>query len=278
MQLITVYIAMVKVSNKMRTNDTVSVASHNTTSAGEFPVCTDVNGTFSPFCMPTDGADVTVDASYYVTWNADFYPLNATITIELRYSNSSEGDSAFTSERTDNSYGYIPLRMRSEWLQGKSRNSLTLYIIELDSTSDRRASARQGPTVTLHPRPVEHYQAPPPLPFNKLALIIGLPVSLGVVILIVSGLFFGMRRTRKIGVEHARKSRGKGYGIGKSKNQRMGFSKWKAGDDADALRKYSDVDEGMSEIAESDLYGDLYRTGGYAFGSKVAKLKSWSGS
>lgn len=56
-------------------------------------------GPFAPFCLPQDGANVVVDATYYITWNADFYPLNASITIEMRYSNSTARDSAFTSEK-----------------------------------------------------------------------------------------------------------------------------------------------------------------------------------
>lgn len=113
-------------SQELRNNTDISSFS------GDFPICTDLNGPIAPFCLPKDGADVTADATYYVTWNADFYPLNATITIELRYANSSQGDSAFTSEKTDNSYGYISLPMQKEWLQGKPYNALTLYIIELD--------------------------------------------------------------------------------------------------------------------------------------------------
>ena len=188
----------------------------------DFPICTDLDTPLVPFCLPHDGADVFVDATYYVTWNADFYPLNATITIELRYSDSTEGDSAFTSARVDNSYGYVPIHMSGEWLQGKSQNALTLYIIELEPASDRRASAQQGPTITLHTKPMERYRHPPPLPFNKVALYIGLPVSLGVVITVVAGLFFGMRESRRIGIGNIMGSRGKGYGIRKSKFERLG--------------------------------------------------------
>lgn len=161
--------------------DTNAVTRNITPTTVDFPICTDLKGPLAPFCLPEDGANVTVDATYYVTWNADFYPLNTTITIEMRYANSTQGDSAYTSERTDNSYGYLPLHMQKEWLQGKHYNVLTLYIIELDPTSGNRASARQGPTVVLHPRPVEHYKPPPQIPFNKKALYVGLPVSLGVV-------------------------------------------------------------------------------------------------
>lgn len=213
-----------------------------------------------------------VDATYYVTWNADFYPLNATITIELRYPNSSQGDSAYTSEKTDNSYGYIPLHMRKEWLQGKKHNLLTLYIIELESRSDRRAGVRQGPTVILHPRPTEHYKPSPPLAFNKLALFIGLPVSLAVVVGIVAGLYFGMRDKRKIGVGSVMGSRGKGYAAGKSRDERLnrvGETTFRDSQELSTLRKSSD------DIADSEGK-DLERTSSRAFTHELLRLKSWS--
>ncbi|KAI9931298.1 hypothetical protein MW887_010960 [Aspergillus wentii] len=249
-------------------------------SPGDFPVCTELDRPFSPFCLPRDGADVTVDSTYYVTWNADYYPLNATVTIELRYPNSSNGDSAFTSEKTDNSYGYITLHMRKEWLQGKARNTLLLYIIELDSASGQRASIRKGPTVTLQPKPVVHYAPPPSLPFNRQALLIGLPVSLGVVMVIVFGLFFGMRKSRRIAVKNIMGSRGKGYGIGKSKNERLNTNRnmeARGSDGLAALGKYSeDDDEGLSEI-DPDMYNnELERNANYAFRQHVSKLKSWN--
>lgn len=240
-------------------------------SPGDFPVCTEVNGPFAPFCLPRYGEDMIVDATYYVTWNADYYPLNATITIELRYPNSSKGDSAFTSDRTDNSYGYIPLHMEHEWLQGKPRNFLTLYIIELDSMSHRRASMRRGPTVVLSHQPPEHYKPSPRLAFNKLALFIGLPVSLAIVVLIVAGLFFGMRDIRRIGVGNIMGSR-KGYGVGESKTQRLRGgrkAKFHGPDELSSLRRYSDEFDGTEEKG-------LERTGNRAFSHELSKLKNWS--
>lgn len=213
-----------------------------------------------------------VDATYYVTWNADFYPLNATITIELRYPSSSQGDSAYTSEKTDNSYGYIPLHMQKEWLQGKKHNSLTLYIIELDSTSGQRASVRQGPTIILHPKPTQHYKPSPPLAFNKTALFIGLPASLAVAVGIVAGLYFGMRDRRKIGLGSVMGSRGKGYGTGKSKDERLnrvGETTFRDSDELSTLRKYSDDTAGSEGK-------DLERTSSRAFTHELLRLKSWS--
>ncbi|PYH45220.1 DUF4448 domain-containing protein [Aspergillus saccharolyticus JOP 1030-1] len=247
-------------------------------SSTDFPICTDLGASFRPFCLPRNGTQVTVDATYYVTWNADFYPLNATITIELRYLNSSEGDSAYTSERIDNSYGYTHIHMREEWLQGKQWNALTLYIIELDAVSDKRASARQGPTILLHLRPTEHHKPSPQLPFNRLALYIGLPVSLGIVVLVVAGLYFGMRESRRIDLAKIKVSRGKGYGIAKSKDQRLGSKvDIREGSEASSgIGRYTDdLDTGMSEIFQPEHHCDLEHSASFTFRRDSSKLRSW---
>ncbi|KAL4909077.1 hypothetical protein BDW74DRAFT_145922 [Aspergillus multicolor] len=272
----------------------VSVTNHNATAtattpsrfaSGDFPVCTDLKGPFVPFCLPEDGAHVLVDTTYYVTWNADFYPLNATITIELRYTDSLEGSSAFTSDKTDNSYGYIPLHMSNEWLQGKQNNTLALYIIELDSTLDRRASVRQGPTITLSPRPVEHYKPSPPPRFNKLALCIGLPVTFFVVLIVVVALVYSMRKSRESIVKSGFWTRKRGYEIGKSRSQRL-KSDVEGSTDSDgsaaSKRFANDLETGLLEGTGSERYNHIREhsgsyPGSYPFRRDVARLKSWIG-
>lgn len=235
-------------------------------------MCIDRHTKFPPFCLPQHGADVVVDATYYVTWNADFYPPNAQITIELRYSNATQGDSAFTSAPTDNSYGYLPLHMQHEWLQGKFHNELTLYIIEMEPTSGHRASARQGPTITLHPKVVEHYKPPPPMPINKTALYVGLPVSLVVVISVVAGLFFGMRERRRIGLGNIMGSCNDGCPVGKTEpfleSQRELLGSLAKGYVDDRESRYS-------EVAGSECYDDVERTASFAFKRDPSTLKSW---
>ncbi|CAK38891.1 DUF4448 domain-containing protein [Aspergillus niger CBS 101883] len=248
-------------------NSTMTIRRSSPT-PGDFPICRDPRGAARPFCLPEDGANVTVGGTYYITWDADFYPLNATITIELRYADSVEGDSTFTSDRTDNSYGYTHIHMQQEWLQGKQQNPLTLYIIELDSVSDKRASARRGPTVVLHPKPVQHLLSPPPTSFNKLALYIGLPVSLSVVILVVAGLYFGMRESRRIDLGNIG---GPGYGIRKSKVQRLGRNRGESAEERNVEETNSDI----TEVAQPGRKGALER--GLSFGCKhdSSRTKSW---
>jgi len=158
-----------------------------------------------------------------VTWDPDYYPINSTITIELDYANATGGGAVATSlPKTLNNYGYVTITMDSAWLQGLNRKNLTLFIIQLDPTPDHRASTMTGPTISLINKPVTHYPAPPPTSKpNKLGLEVGLPVGLGFVIFVLFGLFLGMRKHRKIGLGSVMGSR-KGYGVGKSRRQRVG--------------------------------------------------------
>jgi len=135
---------------------------------------------------------------------------------------SGGGAVAWSSPRTLNNYGYVTMTMDSAWLQGQPRNNLTLNIIQLDPTPDHRASSRIGPIVSLINKPVQHYPpSPPTKPPGKLGLLVGLPVAFGFFLFVLLGLLFGMRKHRKIGLGSVMGSR-KGYGVGKSRRQRVG--------------------------------------------------------
>ncbi len=111
--------------------------------------------------------------------------------------------------------------MDKAWLKDTRRNNLTLYIIGLDAKDSSRATTIKGPTISLTNKPVEHLKPPPHTKMpNKLGLALGLPLSLGFVVLVVCGLYFGMRKTRRIGIGSVM-GRKKGYGEGKSRRQRM---------------------------------------------------------
>jgi hypothetical protein len=81
---------------------------------------------------------------------------------------------------------------------------------------------------TLENEPPHHYPAPPKNKLEKSGLYIGLPIGLAFVVLVVVGLFIGMRKNRVIGVGNIMGRRNKGYGVGKSRRQRLGLGK-KAG-------------------------------------------------
>jgi hypothetical protein len=86
------------------------------------------------------------------------------------------------------------------------------------------SSHHSAMNVTIKPKSDEHLPALIAKPsFDKKSLAIALPCVLVFVILLVLGLFFGMRKHRSIGLGSIM-GRG-GYGTNKSRRQRMGIEK-----------------------------------------------------
>ncbi|KKZ61961.1 hypothetical protein EMCG_03554 [[Emmonsia] crescens] len=241
-----------------------------------------------PFCLPKNGTEVFIGDIYYVTWDSDAFPPNSTITIGLNYvnSNENEGLSAYTSDRTENSYGFVTIKMDKDWLHGQSRNNLSVHIVEHSPGSNDRAKMVAGPIVSLVPKPGKHHPPPPPTPVpNKMALAIGLPVALCVFFLILLGLYFGMSKNRRIGLGNIMGSRSKGYGGGKSRIERLGGRgrRGSAGAAAAAVRlgelndgeQYTDEPRGGTVRADTDIFNESERTRGNAFREQVSGMKSW---
>ncbi|KAF2405651.1 hypothetical protein EJ06DRAFT_578158 [Trichodelitschia bisporula] len=178
----------------------------------------------SPICGPANGTTVYVGETYYVTWDPDSFPNNATVTIALNYHNDTTR-AAWTSAGTPKGMRFVTVTMNKDWLQGGGSANLTFAAISYSAASNHAAAPFPGPQVMLTNKPASHYEAPPKTsrPSN-LSLLIGLPVSLGAVALILLGLFFGMRQTRGIGVGSVM-GRRRGYDSGKSRRQRMGIKK-----------------------------------------------------
>lgn len=114
--------------------------------------------------------------------------------------------------------------MDKAWLQGTGRNNLTLTILSLGPKGNPKLVVTAGPVISLTNRPATHYPAPPTTKApNRLGLLVGIPVCLGFFVFILCGLFFGMRKHRKIGLGNVM-GRTRGYGVGKSRRQRLGGS------------------------------------------------------
>ncbi|KAI9682358.1 MAG: hypothetical protein M1817_000412 [Caeruleum heppii] len=191
--------------------------------AGSFPKCENPVEPFVPFCLPEDGKEVWVGDTYYVTWDTAVILGNATVVkVLLNYANSSGGGSqAWESKEQPAALGYVSVQMDDAWRRDQPRNNLTFSMIELIKDATERSRSWGGPTISLIKKPASHYPPPPPTKVpNKLGLTVGLPVILGVIALILCGLCIGMRKTRKIGLGNIM-GRRRGYGVGKSRRQRM---------------------------------------------------------
>jgi hypothetical protein len=131
---------------------------------------------------------------------------------------------AFTSPGEPKEKSFTTVTMQDSYLQGVSNNTLEFTLVSFTpgTTGAKDAVPVDGPTVFLSKAPATHY-APPPhtkLPSN-LSLLIGLPLGLGALVFVSLGLFFGMRKHRHIGVGSVMGKRA-GYGVGKSRRQRLG--------------------------------------------------------
>jgi hypothetical protein len=188
----------------------------------EFASCDDDKA--EPFCAPLNGSTVYVGNTYYITWNPKFFPSNSTVTIKLQYMNDTLQE-AWSSKETENRWGMTTIKMDKDWLQGYTLYNLTFFAVNFEPNKvAEQAKPYKGPTVTLRQKPVVHLKSQKSSKVDKMGLMIGLPVSLGFVVIVVFGLWFGMRKRRNIGIGNIM-GRSRGYGDGKSRRQRMGMSK-----------------------------------------------------
>ncbi|KAI9818276.1 MAG: hypothetical protein M1826_001420 [Phylliscum demangeonii] len=192
-------------------------------SGSTFPACHVSDGPLRPFCQPTDGSDVWVGETYYVTWDATFFARNSTVRMELNYANPppNAGQEAWHSDVVKNAWGYVTVTMDDQWRSSLARNNLTFYIVQMDPTPDARPSTWRGPTVSLIKKPASYPTPHPKPPASELALYVGLPVILVALAVMLSGLYVGLRTTRiRLGIVIGRSSR-RGYGERQSHRQRM---------------------------------------------------------
>ena len=149
--------------------------------------------------------------------------------MELNYAQNDTKDlvkQAWHSPSTQNSYGFVLVTMDGAWLQDLPRNNLTFLLVQKDATPSSQPSFVRGPTISLTKKPVEHLQPSPPNRVSKLGLAVGLPLSLLVVSVIVLGVLYGIRRTRRLGLASLSVGRRRGgYGIGQSRRERTRVDK-----------------------------------------------------
>jgi hypothetical protein len=164
--------------------------------------------------------------TFAVTWDTSFFTEeNATIQILANYVNASGGGlQAYHSDFTVNNRGFISWTIDSSWLKGQSSQNVTLIIVPWNPTISEPVSAT-GPVVMITNSPApEPYRQPMTKAPKGASLYIALPTVFAFVLICVCGGFILNRRHRKIGLGNIM-GRRKGYGVGKSRSQRLGLTK-----------------------------------------------------
>jgi hypothetical protein len=145
--------------------------------------------------------------------------------VGLQYNNGS-GTLAFISDAQPKERGETQVTIDPSFLQGWDQMNLTMFwtSYQQGSSTPNASPHHNAFNVTIKPASAEHLPANIAAPsFDKKSLAIALPCVLVFVILLVLGLFFGMRKHRSIGFGSIM-GRG-GYGTNKSRRQRMGIEK-----------------------------------------------------
>jgi hypothetical protein len=150
-----------------------------------------------------------------------FPAANSTVTIALQYPNDTSR-LAWISDKQPTYLGYTTVTIDAAWLEGWDSRNVTLIWVSYAPGATSNDPRHTSYNVTLAVPPVQHLPAPPPTPPpDKHSLLIALPLSLGAVLLVVVGLFFGMRSHRRIALASVMGRGRGGYGVGKSRRERV---------------------------------------------------------
>lgn len=150
--------------------------------------------------------------------------------------------------------------MEDSWRKDTRNATMEFVLTSYAPNSQKTAQSVDGPTIFLA-KASSHY--PPPqtskMP-DKLSLMIGVPLGVGGLFFVLLGLYFGMRKHRKIEVSNImeRMKRNKGYGGRQSKRQRLGLKKGairlEERELRDPARDYRDADD-IRAAPPQDFYG-----------------------
>ncbi|KAK6215034.1 hypothetical protein QIS74_08053 [Colletotrichum tabaci] len=195
--------------------------------AGAFAPCSNTKGDFSPFCDPVKGSQLYVDGTYYVTWDPTVLikgnKTNVHVKIQGKEVNGTKvGDTVLNadSDKTNpGAWGYYAWHISKNLIHAGQENA-TIELLMSYTIDNIAQKDITGPRVVVARRPQFH-PATSRMPKGA-ELYIALPTVFGVVILAVIGGCLWNRRARQIGIGNVMSRSRHGYGVGKSRAQRLG--------------------------------------------------------
>ncbi|KAG5953006.1 hypothetical protein E4U53_007234 [Claviceps sorghi] len=234
------------------------------TNEGFFSRCYNKKGQYAPFCRPTHNSSIYVDNTYYVTWDPDWF--NKTeeaskaryVSLRINYFNETSGEQSdrdIFDQAYPASYGFLPFKVESRYLKGHRSNNITLQLVghEIQNTTAPAFKTVELPivvtTAPLDPTP------PTPVPEGQ-TLVIALPVTFGVIMLLLFGGCLWNRQTRRIQLGNVMGRSRRGY-TGRRTRDLFRRSKGIRLDEAPASPTMDYHDTPDRERRDSDALGSL---------------------
>ncbi|KAL0935035.1 uncharacterized protein CTRU02_209626 [Colletotrichum truncatum] len=194
---------------------------------GAFAPCNNTDGDFAPFCDPAKDSVLYTDTTYYVTWDSSALikgnQTDVRVKIKGKEVNGTTVGEVVFNKDTDSSqlaaYGYYAWTANSNLIpRGQSNTTIELLMqYTINGVAQKDIT---GPQVLVAKRPSFH---PEGAKVPKGAeLYIALPTVFGFLIICLIGGCLWNRSTRKIGLGNIMSRSRHGYGVGKSRAQRLG--------------------------------------------------------
>ncbi|TWU70770.1 hypothetical protein ED733_000762 [Metarhizium rileyi] len=209
-------------------NPTATNAASN---EGFFSRCYNKNGPYAPLCRPSYNSTIYTGNTYYITWDPDYYnksaaTLNSTyfISVRLDYLNTTSNEFMLL-ETVDRSvpakWGYFPLAVEGKHLKNQHKtNNITITLMGHDVKNSIAYNNKSTPLPVVVSNPPLDPTAPSNPPKGR-TLTIALPVTFGVIALLLLGGCLWNRKTRTIQLGNIM-SRSRGYTGRKTRSHLLG--------------------------------------------------------
>ncbi|KAK3323788.1 hypothetical protein B0T19DRAFT_443260 [Cercophora scortea] len=214
-------------------------------------MCSNINGANAPFCSPTEGTRLEVGKTIDVTWDPSFF--NSTTTPQIRVQaefspakGATGGSDGFTTDAIDVTAGRYTWTILPSYLNHRDHSgprSAQLFLANpTDTDNDGTFDAQDrvaGPRVEIisSSNTTTSPTSPNDPTNNDMRMMgpnplsIALPVSLGILVLLLIGGYFLLKRRAQrnnpeagaggFGIRGIFSRRNGGYGIGQSRAQRL---------------------------------------------------------
>ncbi|KAL6863090.1 hypothetical protein ACO1O0_003334 [Amphichorda felina] len=203
---------------------------------GAFARCFNQDGENRPLCNPEPSSTLYKDSVYYITWDPDFFNKTETrgngtveVAVRLDYLNRTKTDDddednggvvvekfvkLHETDRVPAEWGFLPLKINKKFIKGSSPHNITLTLMVADKGSSAINETSDAIPLFLEKRKVPEHESSH---IEHEDLIIALPITVGVVLFLLIGIFLWNRKTRRIQIGNVmsrarhRVRRGRGY-------------------------------------------------------------------
>ncbi|KAK4168160.1 hypothetical protein QBC43DRAFT_309783 [Cladorrhinum sp. PSN259] len=251
----------------------IASATGSSGEGGAFLACANTVGVDEPFCLPRRGSTLLTGGTYYITWAPSYFPSSEFVNLQISLAdqyNANASMGSIVATPLLSASGYYPLHVPDNFLESiegspsSTTITLSLAYAENDTPDPNDVVTVVGPTVYIARRPADSVQKSSG---GGGVNVIAIAVPVIIVVLLLAFIGYCFVKWRKTGsvpfVGAVMKRRSTGYGVGKSRSQRVGRVDNSVAQPGDrgpytggaGLDKETAVEGGAVELTDRDSWG-----------------------